>query len=153
MSDKQASSTNKSKGKTRKKRLKPNEELNMSRQYVAGLFNEFIREKETLERVEETIKSYKVTYAKFNEYFGARADYIGDIVGSMFVEWTNAMKEEGLKAATINHHLGGMRAFMYWCMDDSRKYVDRFRIRLIKVQEELPKDYTIAFILQNMEDR
>lgn len=64
----------------------------------------------------------------------------------MFIEWTNAMRDEGLKAATINHNLGDMRAFMYWCMDESRQYIPRFRIRLIKVQEEMPKDYTIEEI-------
>ena len=39
-----------------------------------------------------------------------------------------------------------MKAFMYWCMDESRQYIPRFRIRLIKVQEEMPKDYTVEEI-------
>ena len=56
------------------------------------------------------------------------------------------MRDEGLKAATINHNLGDMRAFMYWCMDESCQYIPSFRIRLIKVQEEMPKDYTVKEI-------
>ena len=77
------------------------------------------------------------------EYFGEEAEETGNIISSMFIEWTNAMKDEGLRPATINHNLSDMRAFMYWCMAEERKYIDRFRIKLIKVQEEMPKDYTL----------
>ena len=113
---------------------------------MIAVFNEFIAERKALGRVEDTLKSYKTTYKKFCEYFGERAEETGNIYGSMFIEWTNAMRDEGLKAATINHNLSDMRAFMYWCMDESRQYIPRFRIRLIKVQEEMPKDYTVEEI-------
>ncbi|WP_052082672.1 tyrosine-type recombinase/integrase [Intestinimonas butyriciproducens] len=127
--------------KKRVKRTLTREEVN--NQYLNAIFNEFIAEKKALGRVDETLKSYKTTYKKFCEYFGESAEETGNIIGSMFVEWTNAMRDEGLKAATINHNLSDMRTFMYWCMDKSRQYIDRFRIRLIKVQEEMPKDYTV----------
>lgn len=125
-----------------KKRIKKSKDMDINNQYLNALFNEFIEERKALGRVEDTLKSYKATYKKFCEYFGERADEAGNIYGSMFIEWTNAMRDEGLKAATINHNLGDMRAFMYWCMDESRQYIPRFRIKLIKVQEEMPKDYT-----------
>ena len=125
-----------------KKRVTKNKDIDMNNQYVAGLFSEFIEERKALGRVPETIKSYMTTYNKFDKYFGDRADEAGNIYGSMFIEWTNAMRDEGLKAATINHNLSDMRAFMYWCMDESRKYIAPFKIKLIKVQEEMPKDYT-----------
>lgn len=126
-----------------KKRVQMTAREEANNQYLINPFNEFIAEKKALGRVEETLKSYQTTYKKFMEYFGDRAEETGNICGSMFIEWTNAMRDEGLKAATINHNLSDMRAFMYWCMDESRQYIDRFRIKLIKVQEEMPKDYTV----------
>ena len=126
-----------------KKRVTRNKDADINNQYLNALFNEFIEERKALGRVEDTLKSYKATYKKFCEYFGEEAEEAGNIVGSMFVEWTNAMRDEGLKAATINHNLSDMRAFMYWCMDESRQYIPHFKIKLIKVQEEMPKDYTV----------
>ncbi len=127
-----------------KQRLKPKltrEEVN--NQYVNSIFEEFIAEKKALGREADTLKAYQVTFKEFNKYFGERAEETGDIVASMFIEWTNDMKDRGLRPATINHHLMGMRTFMYWCMDEERQYIDRFKIRLVKVQEEMPKDYTL----------
>ena len=127
-----------------KSRIKPKlsrDEVN--NQYLKPLFEEFIEERKALGRVEETLQSYRASYKKFMEYFGEEAEETGNIISSMFIEWTNAMKDEGLRPATINHNLSDMRVFMYWCMAEERKYIDRFRIKLIKVQEEMPKDYTV----------
>ena len=90
---------------------------------VIGLFNQFIGEKKALGLTEDTIKGYTITFNKFYDYFGEQADKAGDITSSMFIEWTNHMSDNGLAAATINHHLGGIRPFMYWCMEDIRKYI------------------------------
>lgn len=128
---------------TRKRVQRTISRAEANNQYLNSVFQEFIAEKKALGRVEETLKSYQTTYKKFCEYFGERAEETGNIYGSMFIEWTNAMRDEELKAATINHNLSDMRSFMYWCMDESRQYIDRFRIKLIKVQEEMPKDYTV----------
>ena len=128
---------------TRKRVQRTISRAEANNQYLNSVFQEFIAEKKALGRVEETLKSYQTTYKKFCEYFGERAEETGNIYGSMFIEWTNAMRDEGLKAATINHNLSDMRSFMYWCMDESRQYIDHFRIKLIKVQEEMPKDYTV----------
>ena len=106
-------------------------------------FNEFISDKESIGLVADTIRAYKVTYEKFTDYFDDRAELAGDIHPSMFREWRVAMRAEGLAAATVNHHLGGIRAFMYWCMDTERSYLPYFKIQLTKSQEEPPKDYTI----------
>lgn len=110
-------------------------------QSVSGLFNQFIAEKEINGRVPETLEAYKRAYERFNKFFGDEADNSGDIVGSMFMDWAKAMKDEGLAAASINHNLSCMRTFMYWCMEDDKQYIEPFRISLIRVQEQLPKDY------------
>lgn len=127
----------------RKHKIKVRQTEDYNNQPLIAPFNEFIAEKKALGRVGETLDSYKVTFEKFQRDLGEKAEETGNIVGSMFTEWINIMHDQELSAATINHHLAGMRTFMYWCMDDSRKYVENFKIRLIRVQEELPKDYTL----------
>ena len=111
--------------------------------YVNALFEEFIAEKQALGLTKDTITAYRNTYNKFSDYFGDKAALAGDITSSLFIEWTNAMRSEELAAATINHHLGGIRPFIYWCMEDIRGYVPYFKIRLVKRQEEPTKDYTL----------
>jgi len=129
-----------------KQRLKPKltrEEMN--NQYLNSIFEEFMAEKKALGREPDTLKAYQVTFNEFYKYFGERAEETGDIVASMFIEWTNSMKDRGLRPATINHHLMGMRTFMYWCMDEERQYIDRFKIRLVRVQDEMPKEQARVF--------
>jgi integrase/recombinase XerD len=120
------------------------EDDDMNKELVDNLFGLFIREKENMGKASDTIISYKSAYTKFSKHFEDKAEYNGDIYGSMFTEWAGAMKRDGLAVPTINSYLGGMRTFMYWCMDNSRKYIkDKFTISLMKGQEEPPKDYTI----------
>lgn len=129
-----------------KQRLKPKltrEEMN--NQYLNSIFEEFMAEKKALGREPDTLKAYQVTFNEFYKYFGERAEETGDIVASMFIEWTNSMKDRGLRPATINHHLMGIRTFMYWCMDEERQYIDRFKIRLVRVQDEMPKEQARVF--------
>ena len=126
-----------------RRRVKRSDNDDMNNQSLLGLFNEFIAEKEAVGRVSETLKSYRMAFDRFSDYFGERADNSGDIVHSMFTEWINAMREEGLAAASINHNLSCMRTFMYWCMNSDKRYIPYFKINLIRVQEQLPKDYSL----------
>ena len=126
-----------------RRRVKRSDNDDMNNQSLLGLFNEFIAEKEAVGRVSETLKSYRMAFERFSDYFGERADNSGDIVHSMFTEWINAMREEGLAAASINHNLSCMRTFMYWCMNSDKRYIPYFKINLIRVQEQLPKDYSL----------
>ena len=123
--------------------------------YTNAAFNMFIAEKEALGLTKDTTKSYQVTFDKFMDLFEEKAERVGDITSSLFIDWTNAMRNDGLAAATINHHLGSIRPFIYWCMEDIRQYVPYFKIRLVKRQEEPPKDYTIEEVnlLLNKPDR
>ena len=115
----------------------------VNNQYTDSLFHEFIVERKAIGREEKTLDGYARSYKKFMNYFGDRAEETGDIVGSMFVEWINAMRDEGLRTASINSNLANMRAFLYWCMEDERKYIEPFKIKLIREQETRPKDYNL----------
>lgn len=112
-------------------------------QYLEAVFQDFLNEKKALGRTEETLRNYIISYKKFTDYWGTAADKTGDITGSMVVEWIGAMRDEGLSDASINHHISSIRAFFYWCMEDGKKYLDSFKIRLVSVREEKPKDYTL----------
>lgn len=106
---------------------------------------QFIREKEVQGRAQETINAYKITYNKFTDYFGDSVEYCGDIAVGIFTDWIFAIREEGLSVSTINHHFGCIRAFIYWCMDSGRKYIDeQFKIELI----DLPLffSFTLSYI-------
>ena len=123
-------------------RLKQKAYIDANNQYLNSLFEEFILERRTIGREEKTLRGYRDSFKKFMDYFGDEAEETGNIVGSMFIRWTAAMRDDGLRTASINSNLANMRAFMYWCMDDERKYIERFRIKLIKQQETRLKDYT-----------
>lgn len=112
-------------------------------QSVCGVFSEFIQEKQAIGLSQKTIEAYKGSYKKFDSYFGDKADDTGNITASMFVEWTSAMRSDGLASPSINHYLTDMRAFMYWCMADERKYIEPFKIKTVKEQETPPKDYSL----------
>ena len=124
------------------KRLKPNPKEDFSGDTTAYCFSEYIQEKEARGLANRTLQEYEISYNRFMDFFGDRAEYIGDITAFMFVEWINSMKETGIRASTINHHVTNMRTFFYWCMDSERKYLEPFKIKPLKSQEELPKDYT-----------
>lgn len=126
-----------------KHRRKAKTELDMQNQYLNAAFSEFIRAKEGDNLAKETIDAYKTSYKKFVDCFGDKVDYTGDMSAGIFDDWKKVMANEGLAQATINHNLTCLRTFMYWCMADGRKYIEPFKIRLIKVQEQKPKDYTL----------
>jgi integrase/recombinase XerD len=54
----------------------------------------------------------------------------------------NALKDSGVKPTSINHYLRDCRAFLYWCMDEERSYMKRFKVSLVEAQEEQVKLFT-----------
>lgn len=118
----------------------------VNNQYTNSLFEEFILERKTIGREPKTLDGYTRSFHKFMNYFGESAEETGNITGSMFIKWIAAMQDEGLRTASINSNLANMRAFLYWCMDDERKYIEPFKIKLVREQETRPKDYNLEDI-------
>lgn len=104
-------------------------------------FLSFIEEKEATNKSASTVSSYKKTYKKWCERFGEEVE-ASEVDQSIFYEWCASMKADGLRPASINHYLRDMRAFMRWCMDSSRGYIQTFKIAEVTLQEEMPKFYT-----------
>lgn len=108
-------------------------------------FNEFIMEKEGLNTSQKTIHNYNQSARYFVEYT-FNGDYTTNIadLSKVYVEsWKHSMLSKGMLPTTINHYLRDLRVFLYWCMEDERKYIDpRYKIECVKGQAPKPKMYS-----------
>ena len=107
-------------------------------------FDDFLMEKEARNLSTSTIVSYKESFNKFTSFFDFNEDTTTEeITKQLFFKWINTMKHENLSYSSINHYLRDTRAFCYWCMEETRKYIEpAFKIELVKGQEEAPKTFT-----------
>ena len=99
---------------------------------------------------EKTVHNYEQSFSFFLSDNEIDDDFpTKSITSTLICNWVNGMKERGLKTASINHYLGDVRVFMYWCMREN--YTNSFKITLVKGQETMPKFYTeeeIEILLQ-----
>lgn len=115
-------------------------------------FEEYILEKKALNLAEKSISNYELIYFVFRrdmevtEYV-----YCDDIDNKVIQRWITKLKRR-IKVESINSYLTGMRAFLYWCMDEERGYIKRkFKIQKLRKQEAPPKHYTeeeVALMLE-----
>lgn len=104
---------------------------------IKEAFEDFYAEKVALNLSDSTLRNYRQSYEYFMEFCDFDdATSTEEVTQQLFFQWMNTMNLEGISTASINHYLRDVRAFFYWCMDDSRKYVKSFRIEMIKGQEE-----------------
>lgn len=113
---------------------------NASNILLTEAFGDFISEKEATNKSAATINSYKKTFQKWCDYYGEEVE-ANEVTQSLFFQWSNSMKQDGIRPASINHYLRDMRTFMNWCMDSSREYVPRFQVVMVEEREEVPKFY------------
>lgn len=106
-------------------------------------FTDYLEEKEAKNLSEATIRSYTESYERFCSFFEFDSSTTTDEVTQQSVfKWIGTMKLEGLSYSSINHYLRDIRAFLYWCMDDVRKYIaPSFKVQLLVGQEEPPKAF------------
>lgn len=109
---------------------------------IQEAYKEFITEKEAKNLAKATIKNYEQSFLYFMEFFGFNADtLLSEVKESMFYEWMNSMKLDGVRFTSINHYLRDNRTFFNWCMD--KGYIeDKFKIPMMEGQEELPKMFS-----------
>lgn len=125
----------------RRKITKHNSEiLTITIGYAYGVFE---NEKKAKGLVEATMRNYKQSLAYLMEYNGLTEESSLELIDrDMIVNWTNMMRDNGLTPAAINHYLRDARAFLYWCMHDNRKYIEKYSIEAVKGQEPKQKTYT-----------
>ncbi len=111
---------------------------------IREAFNEFIAEKEALNKSPATIQNYEDSFERWMGFLAEGDDegqlFIKDITSSYTLLFTKQLKDAGLKPATINHYLRDIRTFCNWCME--RKYCYHFHIKMVEAQEEMKETYT-----------
>ena len=96
---------------------------------------EFLDEKEGRGLAEKTVKNYKQSVTYYFDYMGFNEETpITAAERSTIFKWTNSMKIDAVKVASINHYVRDLRTFLYWCMDQN--YLEPYKVELVKGQEE-----------------
>lgn len=114
-------------------------------------FNQFIEEKQALNRSAATLKNYKVSYNIFTEYHKFDEDtLLENLELSHFYKFINHCKNNEVREQSINHYIRDWRTFLNWCYE--REIIrEPVKLKEIKVQEDLPKMYQddeIAIMLE-----
>ena len=104
-------------------------------------FEQFIEEKEANNLSKSTLRNYKQSYNMFYTYHKlSSGTYLTEIKMPLFFKWINHMKNDEIRAQSINHYLRDWRCFMNWCYE--RELIDEaITIKEIEAQEGLPKMY------------
>lgn len=106
-------------------------------------FREFMVEKEAKGLVPVSLHGYDSCYKVFKRFNGFTELTTTDEIAAIHIQlWVKDMQHNGAKTATINSYLSYSRAFLYWCMDEERGYMQPFKIPMVKGQEESIKLYT-----------
>lgn len=103
-------------------------------------FEEFIKEKEYQGRAESTIRNYKQSFEFFKDYHGFdETTLASEIEASMVYEWIGDKAKDDISPASLNHYIRDLRTFLYWCMDEPRYYIEKFKLKEKDTQEQAPK--------------
>lgn len=124
-----------------KRVIKRNESADLLTFYEA--FEGFITEKEANNLAPTSLINYRTTFGAFCKFFEFTEETLAEEIEQKHIfKWIGTMKQMGLSTSSINHYVRDIRAFLYWCMNKDRGYIERFDIKLIKAQEEQLKLYT-----------
>ena len=106
-------------------------------------FDEFILEKKANNLSESTIKNYRQSFDFFCKFSGFDDNTSFESISNQDIyKWINSLKLSGISASSINHYLRDIKAFLYWCMDPDRSYLQSFKIKQLEHQEEKLKLFT-----------
>lgn len=107
-------------------------------------FEEYLTEKEAHNLAPKTIANYRQSGEMFFRFCGYTDTTSTEEVNQQAIyQWINTIKQNGVKPTSINHYLRDVRAFLNWCMDDGRKYIDPpFKVKQIEAQEEQLKMFS-----------
>lgn len=83
----------------------------------------------------DTFRNYSSTLKQFEESFN-----LSDISPATIAEFVNIQKDRGLRPASINHYLRGLRVYVNWLAKN--EYMEHFVVNMVKGQEEEFKCYS-----------
>lgn len=103
-------------------------------------FKGFFAEKLANNLSRKTLDNYEKTMDSFLNELELEDIQAKDINEDLWYRWIGRMRNRDLSISSINHYIRDIRVFFHWCMD--RDYIDEFKMRELKQQEELPKDFS-----------
>ena len=122
-------------GACKKIRRKNDQERN-----VWELFRMFKNEKKILGLSESTLQNYEDSLKRFMAYMGCSDMQIREIEYRDILEYTQALQNDELSVASINHYLRDIRAFFNW--NSRAGYCDKIEVKLVKGQESAKETYS-----------
>lgn len=132
-----------------RKRIKRTDDYEIT---IGQAYQDFMVEKEAMNLSVPSLKNYEQTITLFKRFNELTDDTpITDITQQHIYKWINTLRLEGLRPTSINHYLSDIRCFLYWCMAEERKYLNRFKIELVKHQEESFKMFSDEELLALLE--
>lgn len=102
-------------------------------------FDKFIKIKKIENLVEESINYYKDCYSHLKKHYGSDKE-CKSINEDIFLEVVENIKKRNIADTTINTNITGLRAILYFFMD--RKYIEPFKIKLIKCEKPIKESYS-----------
>lgn len=103
-------------------------------------FNTFMLEKKANGRTGDTARNYEASFYKFLSDNNLSAYDTLEADKSLILRWVNGLIDKDVNGNTINHYIGNLRVFLYWCMNNG--YISPFKISLIKTQEQQLKFFS-----------
>ena len=109
---------------------------------IEDAFEEFIQEKEALNKSAATIRSYKDSFAVWYEYIESKelSLNIEDVEASYLFSFMHHNLNDEMKPTSLNHYMREVRAFLYWCMD--KRMCKQFKVKLATEQEVVKETYS-----------
>lgn len=105
-------------------------------------FDDFIQEKEALNKSAATIRSYTDSFKIWHNYLES-SDYsldVKDVDASYVYSFMNHSLNNEMKPTSLNHYLRDTRAFLYWCME--KHLCSSFKVKLATEQEVVKETYS-----------
>lgn len=110
---------------------------------IEEAFENFIDEKQSLNRSKATIRSMEGTFKLWHSFLRANdfALYIDKVEVSYVRKYTSYCLREDMKPTTLNHYLRDIRSFLYWAMENNL-ISNSFKVKLVTEQEVIKETYS-----------
>lgn len=107
---------------------------------IMECFKGFFTEKLANNLSRKTLDNYEKTIYSFLKELEVEDIPVKEVNEDLWYRWIGRMRNRDLSISSINHYIRDVRVFFHWCMD--RDYIEEFKMKELKQQEELPKDFS-----------
>lgn len=105
-------------------------------------FQDFVAEKQALNRSTATITNLENSIEKFESFIESQglSNSVKDLRVEIIQQFSRFNLDEGMKGTTLNHYLRDIRTFCYWCM--RQRLCSSCKISLVSEQQTIVETYT-----------